>query len=89
MKNLFFISFFLFVSMMSFSQIHQKETNSETEKDINIRLDSLSKVYHVRVVNYSEKSNNGIRTISIGYSQNGELVHKIIKTDTLIIPSKK
>lgn len=88
MKNLFIFSALL-VSIVSFSQSNQKETGCDSEKDINVRLDSLSKVYHVNVVNYTEKSNNGIRTISIGYIKNGELVDKIIKTDTLNIPSQK
>jgi hypothetical protein len=88
MNNLFLLSALLF-STVSISQTHQKEIVSNTEKGINIRLDSLSKVYHVRAVNYTKKSHNGFRTTSIGYIKNGELIDKIIKRDTLIIPSKK
>ena len=89
MKTLFFLSFFLLLSTASFSQTNQKGNGSDAEKDINIQLDSLSKVYHVSVVNYTIKYLNGIRTTSIGYYKNGKLIDKIIKIDTLIIPPKK
>jgi hypothetical protein len=88
MKNLFLLSA-LILSTVSFSQKNQKGNGSDTEKKINVSLDSLSKVYHVNVVNYSKICLNGIRTTSIGYYKNGKLIDKIIKTDTLIIPSKK
>lgn len=74
---------------MSFSQTHKKGNGSDTEKKINVSLDSLSKVYHVKAVNYSKICLNGIRTTSIGYYKNGKLIDKIIKIDTLVIPSQK
>ncbi len=88
MKNLFLLSA-LILSTVSFSQKNQKGNGSDTEKEINVSLDSLSKIYHVKAVNYSKICLNGIRTESIGYYKNGKLVDKIIQIDTLIIPSKK
>jgi hypothetical protein len=88
MKNLLFLSSLL-LSFFSFSQTNQKGNGSDKEKEINVSLDSLSKVYHVNVVNYSKICINGIKTTSIGYYKNGVLIDKIIKTDTLNIPSQK
>jgi hypothetical protein len=72
----------MFFSIVTFSQ--EKKTTPKTkdiDKEANRVLDSLSKVYKVKICSIKKERLNGIVTTSIGYSKNGELVYKVIKTE--------
>ncbi len=66
-------------SLSSFSQDKPKIKN--IDRSINVLLDSLSKVYHVKVNSVIVDDYTNLRMTSITYIKNGELIHKIIKTE--------
>jgi hypothetical protein len=78
MKKLFLLSVLL-IGTLSFGQTKPKE--KDIDKEANVYLDSLSKVYKVKICSIKVERLNGIITTSIGYSKNGELVYKIIKQE--------
>lgn len=81
MKKLTYIFIMLF-SIITFSQ--EKKTTSKTkdiDQESNRVIDSLSKVYKVNICSVKKVRLNGVVTTSIGYSKNGELVYKVIKTE--------
>lgn len=83
MKNLIYIFFVLF-SILTFSQ--EKKITPKTkdiDKESNRVLDSLSKVYKVKVYSILKETINGVVTTSIAYGKNGELAYKVIKTETV------
>ena len=80
MKNLF-ITLLLLVGTLSFSQNKTKDI----DKDANVLLDSLSKVYKVRVNSIFIESYNGETITSISYVKNRELIYKVIK----VVKNKK
>jgi hypothetical protein len=84
MKKLF-VLFLLLFSVVSFSQQKKKTPKSkDLDKEVNISLDSLSKVYKKEVVFYSVLQRNGRKKISITYyDKNKNLVHETI-SDTPI-----
>lgn len=67
----------LMVSLSSFSQTNPK--TKDIDKDANVLLDSLSKVYKVRVNSIFIETYNGVTTTSISYVKNKELIYKVIK----------
>lgn len=81
MKKLTYIFFMLF-SIVTFSQ--EKKSPPKTkdiDQESNKVLDSLSKVYKVKVYSILKETSNGVVTTSIAYGKNGELVYKVIKTE--------
>lgn len=81
MKQLTYILIMLF-SIVTFSQ--EKKSPPKTkdiDQEANKVLDSLSKVYKVKVYSILKETNNGVVTTSIAYGKNGELVYKVIKTE--------
>jgi|688.fasta_scaffold12752_16 hypothetical protein len=84
MKKLF-ITLLLFIGTLTFGQTKIK--TKDIDKNINVVLDSLSKVYKVKVGGIVVDEYPNLRITSIIYYQNGELVDKVIKTET--IPPKK
>jgi hypothetical protein len=84
MKQLTYILIMLF-SIVTFSQEKKKTIKSkDTDKAVNIILDSLSKVYKKEVVFYSVVERNGRKKISITYyDKNKNLKHQVI-SDTPI-----
>jgi hypothetical protein len=84
MKQLTYILIMLF-SIVTFSQEKKKNIKSkDTDKAVNIILDSLSKVYKKEVVFYSVVERNGRKKISITYyDKNKNLKHQVI-SDTPI-----
>jgi hypothetical protein len=69
-------------SIITFSQ--EKKTTFKTkdiDQESNRVIDSLSKVYKVNICSVKKVRLNGVVTTSIGYSENGELVYKVIKTE--------
>jgi hypothetical protein len=76
MKKLFLLSALL-IGTLTFGQTKTKDI----DKDVNVLLDSLSKVYHMRVGSIVVKTINCVRITSISYSKNGKLTYKVIKTE--------
>jgi hypothetical protein len=79
MKKLF-ITLLLFIGTLTFGQTKIK--TKDIDKNINVVLDSLSKVYKVKVGGIVVDEYPNLRITSIIYYQNGELVDKVIKTET-------
>jgi len=75
MKKLFLLSLLL-VGTLSFSQTKPKE--KDIDKESNVLLDSLSKVYKVKVQSIMEETYNGVTTTYISYVKDKKLVYKII-----------
>lgn len=78
MKKLFLLSVLL-VGTLSFSQTKPK--TKDIDKDINVLLDSLSKVYKVKVGSVIVEDYPNLRVTSIAYYQNDELTYKVIQTE--------
>jgi hypothetical protein len=69
-------------SIITFSQ--EKKAPPKTkdiDKEANRVIDSLSKVYKVKIYSIKKERLNGVVTTSICYGKNGELVYKVIKTE--------
>jgi hypothetical protein len=79
MKKLIFISVFLLGTLTLFGQVKPKK--KDIDKEANFVIDSLSKVYKVKVQSYMVKTYNGIIQTSISYVENKKLVYKVIKTE--------
>lgn len=79
MKKLLVLSFVLF-STFSFSQEKKKTLKSEdTDKRVNISLDSLSKIYKKDVLVVKTFIKNDTLKRYIGYIKNDELYHELIE----------
>ena len=50
----------------------------DLDRDINYKLDSLSKVYKMKIYSYGTISDDGITRHFVGYIEDGELKKKII-----------
>ena len=82
MKNLTYIFFMLF-SIVTFSQEKKKTIKSkDTDKAVNIILDSLSKVYKKEVVFYSVLERNGRKKTSITYYDKNKNLKRQVISDT-------
>jgi hypothetical protein len=75
MKKLFLLSLLL-VGTLTFGQTKPKE--KDIDKESNVLLDSLSKVYKVKVQSIMEEYYNGVTTTYISYVKDKKLVYKII-----------
>ena len=79
MKKLFITSLLL-VSTVSFSQENKKTLKSkDTDKRVNISLDSLSKIYKKDVLVVKTFIKNDTLKRYIGYIKNDELYHELIE----------
>jgi hypothetical protein len=74
-----FISTFLIGTLTSFGQVKPKK--KDIDKESNVVIDSLSKVYKVKVPSYMVETYNGIIQTSISYVKDKKLVYKVIKTE--------
>lgn len=81
MKKLIFISTFLIGTLTSFGQVKPKK--KDIDKESNVVIDSLSKVYKVKVQSYMVETYNGIIRTSISYVEDKKLVYKVIKTENV------
>jgi len=81
MKKIFLLAALLIGTLTSFAQ--NKTKTKDIDKDANVLLDSLSKVYHVRVNSIMVETYNGVNITSISYVKNKELVYKVIKTESI------
>lgn len=79
MKKIALLSIFFIGGLTSFAQVTPQK--KDIDKDVNVLLDSLSEVYHVRVTSIMEESSCGIKKTSISYYKNKELIYKVIKTE--------
>ena len=79
MKKYIFISTFLIGTLTSFGQVKPKK--KDIDKESNVVIDSLSKVYKVKVQSYMVETYNGIIQTSISYVKDKKLVYKVIKTE--------
>lgn len=79
MKKIIFISTFLIGTLTSFGQVKAKK--KDIDKESNVVMDSLSKVYKVKVQSYMVETYNGIIQTSISYVEDKKLVYKVIKTE--------
>lgn len=75
MKKLFLL-LLLLVGTLTFGQTKPKE--KDIDKESNVLLDSLSKVYKVKVQSVMEETYNGVTTTSISYVKDKKLVYRII-----------
>jgi hypothetical protein len=80
MKKIFVLSA-LFIGIVSFGQTPSKPKIKDIDKEVNVSLDSLSKVYKLDVQAFSIITWNGVKTTSISYIKEGELLKKVIKTE--------
>ncbi len=81
MKKIILFSL-LFVTVVTFGQTKLKaKPQKDIDNEANISLDSLSKVYKVKVVSCLKESLNGEIITSIGYYSKKEFVYKVIKTE--------
>lgn len=84
MKNLTYI-FFVLLSIVTFSQEKKKTIKSkDTDRSVNIILDSLSKVYKKEVVFYSVVERNGRKKISIKYYDKNKNLKSQVISDTAV-----
>jgi hypothetical protein len=84
MKQLTYILIMLF-SIVTFSQEKKKTIKSkDTDKAVNIILDSLSKVYKKEVVSYSVVERNGRKKISITYYDKNKKLRSQVISDTAV-----
>ena len=78
MKKLFLL-FVLLIGTLSFGQT--KPNPKDIDKDVKVFLDSLSKVYHVKVTSVKVVNCLGVRTTSITYIKNNKELEKVIKKE--------
>jgi hypothetical protein len=72
-------------SIVTFSQEKKKTIKSkDTDKAVNIILDSLSKVYKKEVVSYSVVERNGRKKISITYYDKNKKLRSQVISDTAV-----
>jgi hypothetical protein len=72
-------------SIVTFSQEKKKTIKSkDTDKAVNIILDSLSKVYKKEVVFYSVLERNGRKKISIKYYDKNKNLKSQVISDTAV-----
>ena len=74
MKKLLVLSFVLF-STLSFSQEKKKESNKKVDQTITQKMDSLSKVYKVKVIGSYKITHNDVYVEGIVYEDKSGNVH--------------
>jgi hypothetical protein len=84
MKKITYIFLMLF-SILTYSQEKKKTRKTkDTDKAVNISLDSLSKVYKKIVVYYGVVKSNGRKIVKIKYYDKNENLKEQIISDTPI-----
>ena len=78
MKKVFII-FLVFFSVFSFSQ-KKKNTNKNVDKNVTQKMDSLSKIYKVKVVGAYAITHNGVSVR--GYVYEDKITGNLIQRET-------
>jgi preprotein translocase subunit YajC len=81
MKKLL-VTLLLLIGGFSFAQTKPK--TKDIDKNANVLLDSLSRVYKVKILSILVETDNGVQTTSIAYGKNRELVYKVIKVEKVV-----
>jgi hypothetical protein len=74
MKKLL-VTLLLLVSVLSFSQENKKDPNKNVDRNVTQRMDSLSKVYKVKVIGAYKITHNGVYVEGIVYEDKSGNVH--------------
>jgi hypothetical protein len=77
MKKVFIITI-VFFSVFSFSQEKKKDKNKDVDLNVTQRMDSLSKLYKVKVVGAYQVTHNGVTVRGFVYEdkQTGNLIRR-------------
>lgn len=80
MKNYFYFLIILLTSSLSVGQIKKKvDTKPKNiDRDANFKLDSLSKVYKMKIFSYGTITEDGVTRHFVTYIEGNELKEKII-----------
>ena len=81
MKKIFLLATLLIGTLTSFAQVKPK--TKDIDKESSVVIDSLSKVYKVKVQSYMVETYNGIKQTSISYVEDKKLVYIVIKTESI------
>ena len=76
MKKLIFISTFLIGTLTSLGQVQSKK--KDIDKDANILMDSLSKVYNKKVFSLMKITKNDTIKTFIAYAKENQLTYELI-----------
>lgn len=73
-----FVTTIVFFSVFSFSQEMKKSTNENVDKNVTQRMDSLSKIYKVKVVGAYAITHNGVSVRGYVYEdkKTGNLIQR-------------
>lgn len=74
-----FIIYLVFFSVFSFSQ-EKKNTNKNVDKNVTQKMDSLSKIYKVKVVGAYAITHNGVSVL--GYVYEDKITGNLIQRET-------
>lgn len=80
MKKLLLLLLFLIGTLTSVAQVKSKSKPKvkDVDEESNVVMDSLSKVYKVKVQSYMIETYNGVTTKYISYVKDGKLVYIIV-----------
>jgi|APGre2960657444_1045066.scaffolds.fasta_scaffold149493_1 hypothetical protein len=78
MKKLIFISAFLIGTLTSFGQVKLKK--KDIDKDANVLMDSLSKVYNKKVFSLMKITKNDTIKTFIAYAKENQLTYELISS---------
>jgi hypothetical protein len=78
MKKLIFISAFLIGTLTSFGQVKPKK--KDIDKDANVLMDSLSKVYKKKVLSIMKITENDTLKTYIAYAKDNQLTYELISS---------
>jgi hypothetical protein len=81
MKKLIFISTFLIGTLTSFGQVQPKK--KDIDKDANVLMDSLSKVYNKKVFSLMKITQNDTIKTFIAYAKDNKLTYELISSKRL------
>jgi hypothetical protein len=81
MKKLIFISTFLIGTLTSFGQVKPKK--KDIDKDANVLMDSLSKVYKKKVFSIMKITENDNIKTYIAYAKDNKLTYELISSKRL------
>jgi hypothetical protein len=80
MKKLLLLLVFLIGTLTSVAQVKPKPKVKNIDEESNVVMDSLSKVYKVKVQSYMIETYNGVTTKYISYVKDKKLVYIIVST---------